>query len=109
MLAKPAVLTVIPDNGCLWLIEKLQPRDPYKAGAFRIRMTFPDAYPFKPPTIRFITPIYHPNISEKGLLCLPILQFDNWKPATSVETGKLFVRHSLPPKEAVSNSELNPK
>lgn len=42
-------------------------------------------YPFKPPTIKFITPIYHPNVDEKGGVCLPLVLPDNWKPAVKVE------------------------
>lgn len=34
-----------------------------------------------------MTPIYHPNVDEKGLMCLPIVNADNWKPATKVEQG----------------------
>jgi ubiquitin-protein ligase len=30
-------------------------------------------YPFKPPALKFITPIYHPNVDEKGSICLPAI------------------------------------
>lgn len=55
---------------------------PYDKGAFRIEVVFPAEYPFKPPKITFKTKIYHPNIDEKGQVCLPIISPDNWKPAT---------------------------
>ena len=42
-------------------------------------------YPFKPPKIAFKTKIYHPNIDEKGQVCLPIINADNWKPATKTD------------------------
>ncbi|AWP00746.1 putative ubiquitin-conjugating enzyme E2 L3-like isoform 3 [Scophthalmus maximus] len=57
-------------------------RTPYDKGAFRIEIIFPAEYPFKPPKIAFKTKIYHPNIDEKGQVCLPIISVDNWKPAT---------------------------
>lgn len=61
---------------------------PYNRGAFRIEINFPAEYPFKPPKITFKTKIYHPNIDEKGQICLPIIQPENWKPATRTEQGK---------------------
>lgn len=58
---------------------------PYNKGAFRIEINFPAEYPFKPPKITFRTKIYHPNIDEKGQVCLPIISADNWKPATKTD------------------------
>ncbi|XP_072310392.1 ubiquitin-conjugating enzyme E2 L3a [Eucyclogobius newberryi] len=55
---------------------------PYDKGAFRIEIIFPAEYPFKPPKITFKTKIYHPNIDDKGQVCLPIISPENWKPAT---------------------------
>ncbi|XP_060933292.1 ubiquitin-conjugating enzyme E2 L3-like isoform X2 [Limanda limanda] len=56
---------------------------PYDKGAFRIEIIFPVEYPFKPPKVTFKTKIYHPNIDEKGQVCLPIVSVENWKPATT--------------------------
>ena len=47
-------------------------------------------YPFKPPKIVFLTKIYHPNIDEKGQVCLPIISPENWKPATKTDQGILL-------------------
>ena len=33
----------------------------------------------------FQTKIYHPNVDEKGQICLPIVSVENWKPATKTE------------------------
>ena len=54
-------------------------------GAFLINLEFPTEYPFKPPKVNFKTPIYHPNIDEKGQVCLPIVSAESWKPATKTE------------------------
>lgn len=70
-----------------------QDNPPFNKGAFRIEITFPAEYPFKPPKICFRTKIYHPNIDEKGQVCLPIITAENWKPATKTDQGdenKLF-------------------
>lgn len=58
---------------------------PYNKGAFRIEINFPVEYPFKPPKINFKTKIYHPNIDEKGQVCLSIISAENWKPATKTD------------------------
>ncbi|XP_075813925.1 ubiquitin-conjugating enzyme E2 L3-like isoform X1 [Microtus pennsylvanicus] len=55
---------------------------PYDNGALRIEISFSAEYPFKPPTITFKTKIYHPNIDEKGQVCLLVISAENWKPAT---------------------------
>ncbi|VDN37185.1 unnamed protein product [Gongylonema pulchrum] len=64
-------------------------KEPYNKGAFKIAIDFPVEYPFKPPKITFLTKIYHPNVDEKGQVCLPIISPDNWKPATKTEQGSL--------------------
>ena len=48
-------------------------------------IVFPTDYPFKAPKVTFRTKIYHPNIDEKGQVCLPIVSAENWKPATKTE------------------------
>lgn len=65
-----------------------QDNPPYNKGAFRIEINFPAEYPFKPPRINFKTKIYHPNVDEKGQICLPIISAENWKPATKTDQGQ---------------------
>jgi len=60
------------------------PSSPYKGGIFRLKIEFSQDYPFKPPMIKFITRIYHPNIDEDGSICVNLLKSDVWKPATKI-------------------------
>ena len=66
----------------------MQDNPPYNKGAFKISIEFQAEYPFKPPKILFLTRIYHPNIDEKGQVCLPIISPENWKPATKTDQGE---------------------
>ncbi|KAI9479538.1 ubiquitin-conjugating enzyme E2 [Zychaea mexicana] len=57
---------------------------PYKGGTFKLDINFTADYPFKPPTVKFITKVYHPNIDDDGSICVDLLKADVWKPATRV-------------------------
>ncbi|XP_072304535.1 uncharacterized protein [Eucyclogobius newberryi] len=45
------------------------PDTPYESGVFELFCQFGPEYPVKPPTVRFITPIYHCNINNVGRIC----------------------------------------
>ena len=45
------------------------PKTLYEGGYFRALMTFPTDYPFNPPTFRFISEMFHPNIYDNGEVC----------------------------------------
>ena len=55
------------------------PGSPYEGGVFFIRMAIPPDFPFKPPTCRFITKTYHPNVDPRGNICLEVLS-SRWDP-----------------------------
>uniref|UniRef100_A0A3Q2HG09 E2 ubiquitin-conjugating enzyme n=1 Tax=Equus caballus TaxID=9796 RepID=A0A3Q2HG09_HORSE len=57
-------------------------KPPYNLKAFKLRINFPEEYPFRPPTVKFTTKIYHPNVDSDGQVCLPIISNENWKPCT---------------------------
>jgi ubiquitin-protein ligase len=62
-----------------------------------VNLTLPSAYPFKPPSISFVTKIYHPNVSndDKGSMCLGMLKPDEWKPSSRIAAVLEFARQLL--------------
>lgn len=59
----------------------------YDTGVFFLDIDIPGDYPHKPPTIKFTTKIYHPNIELNGGICMSMLT-DTWSP-------KYTIRHIL--------------
>ena len=45
----------------------------YEGGFFQAKLEFPNDFPNAPPTMTFITSIWHPNVYEDGKVCISIL------------------------------------
>ncbi len=56
---------------------------PFEDGTFRLVMQFEEQYPNKPPLVKFISQMFHPNVYATGELCLDILQ-NRWSPTYDV-------------------------
>jgi ubiquitin-protein ligase len=56
---------------------------PFEDGTFRLVMHFEEQYPNKPPGVKFISTMFHPNVYATGELCLDILQ-NRWSPTYDV-------------------------
>jgi ubiquitin-protein ligase len=49
------------------IIGRILPKsDIFKEGAYKIEMKLPSDFPQNPPLVRFLTPIYHPNVNLNG-------------------------------------------
>lgn len=75
---------LIDDDIYNWEATIIGPSDsPYSGGIFKLKLEFCDDFPFKPPKVKFITKILHPNIDCYGNICLDILN-KNWSPVLNV-------------------------
>ncbi len=76
----------------------------YEGGVFLVEIKIPREYPFKPPQLRFVTPIWHVNIFKEKV-CVGILGKE-WSPAYSlvqiVETLR-FLLTSPNPDDPLNN------
>lgn len=71
------------------------PDTPYFGGLFELDIKVPDRYPFAPPSVRFLTRIWHPNISSvTGVICLDILK-DKWAAAMTIRSVLLSIQALL--------------
>ncbi|XP_042385136.1 ubiquitin-conjugating enzyme E2 S-like isoform X2 [Zingiber officinale] len=78
----------------------------YSKGIFIVKIEIPERYPFQPPNVTFVTPIYHPNIDNGGRICLDILNLPPkvndsvvdyllkgaWQPSMNISTVLTSIR-----------------
>ncbi|NXN36988.1 UBE2B enzyme, partial [Rhinoptilus africanus] len=55
------------------------------SGTFKLVIEFSEEYPNKPPTVRFLSKMFHPNVYADGSICLDILQ-NRWSPTYDVSS-----------------------
>lgn len=77
MLSPPPHITAFPSptDLTLWTATLVGPTEtPYANLSFKLSLKFPTNYPYAPPEVRFLTPVYHPNVDMRGRICLDILK-----------------------------------
>ncbi|KAG2158421.1 ubiquitin-conjugating enzyme/RWD-like protein [Suillus bovinus] len=90
-------ITVEPeaDNLLIWKCSvKGTVNSPYKNGTFHFKIELPMNFPFKAPSVTFLTKIYHPGINEEGHICVPILR-DEWKPSVTLSTVLAVIQEKV--------------
>ncbi|KAH9260887.1 hypothetical protein BASA82_001085, partial [Batrachochytrium salamandrivorans] len=93
---------VSEDNLLIWNASIIGPDDSaWEGGIFSLRLTFPEMYPTKPPRVRFVCEMFHPNVYSDGNLCLDIIQ-DNWSPIYTVSSILTSIQSLLTDPNAAS-------
>ena len=108
------------DNMLVWSVVIMGPPGTlYEGGFFRASLTFPPAYPQAPPTMKFTSKLWHPNVAPDGSVCISILHApgedrygyerpeERWLPVHTVESILLSVISMLasPNPESAANVE----
>lgn len=69
---------------------------PYQGGLFKVDIEVAEGYPFQPLKMRFITKVYHPNVSSvSGAICLDILTPKAWTPVLTLRSTLVSLRSLL--------------
>ncbi|ESP00544.1 hypothetical protein LOTGIDRAFT_230812 [Lottia gigantea] len=75
----------------------------YEGGYFKAHMKFPPDYPYCPPSVRFVSKMWHPNVYDNGDVCISILHppvddpqsgelpSERWNPTQTVRTVLLSI------------------
>lgn len=91
---------LIDENPFRWRCTIIGPaKSPYEGGMFPAELTFTEDFPNSPPEMRFVCPMWHPNIhAQTGKVCISILHKpgndpleyelsqERWLPIHTVET-----------------------
>lgn len=79
---------------------------PYEGGYYKLKLIFDQKFPITGPKIKFVTTIYHCNISNEGLICLNLIK--NWKENYTIPQVLKSVYQMLAvqnPNDAYSNED----
>jgi len=107
MLSTDKSITAFPDeeNTFMWLGKIKGPVDSvYEGLAFKMSLQFPENYPYEAPTIKFVSPCFHPNVDTKGNICLDTLK-ERWSSCNSVLSILLSIQSLL--QDPNNDSPLN--
>ncbi|ORM41860.1 Ubiquitin-conjugating enzyme E2 2 [Babesia sp. Xinjiang] len=106
---RPDSLCASPLNGDIfvWKAVILGPDNTeWEGGIFTLALKFTNEYPHRPPTVKFTTKIFHPNVYQDGSICLDILDKE-WSPVFDVSAILTSIQSLLtdPNNQSPANKE----
>ena len=100
----------LPDknNYFRWNIIIFGPDDSiYAGGIFKMRIKFEEEFPFTMPNVKFVTKIYHCNVSDEGDVRIPSLQKWNDNISMSQVLSDIFSLFYVQNPDKEFNSEIS--
>jgi len=83
------------DNIFKWVGTIQGPPDTVFTGlTFKLSLEFPSGYPYQAPTVKFVSPCFHPNVDTAGNICLDILK-EKWSALLDVRTILISIQSLL--------------
>ena len=71
-------------NIMIWNAVMIGPQDTlFEDGIFKLTLEFTEEYPYRPPTVRFVSNMFDPNVADDGSIYSDIL-YNRWSPAYDV-------------------------
>eukprot|EP01094_Clydonella_sp_ATCC50884_P020177 TRINITY_DN4139_c1_g1_i1.p2 TRINITY_DN4139_c1_g1~~TRINITY_DN4139_c1_g1_i1.p2 ORF type:complete len:157 (-),score=38.85 TRINITY_DN4139_c1_g1_i1:135-581(-) len=88
--------TLVGDDMFKWKVQLAGPEGTaYEGGSFTMLIEIPTDYPFKPPTCKFETTVYHPNVkTDTGEICMDSI-IENWSPQLKIESVLDMIRQLM--------------
>jgi ubiquitin-protein ligase len=93
-------------NLAIYCVIEGPPDTPFENGVFKLAIKIPNEYPFNPPVIKFITPIYHPNLYSSDFF--PLFDDMDWGPASTIKSMIIWIYSIMTDPKSYYTCNLDP-